>query len=215
MKLSYRYFSRHLLWLASFLLTISCASTQEGSIDPPDLSQLGSEATVPSKDADKKVGDGKEAKKPFFAGAILEPRSGSEAHGRVAFREHENGILVMMEVTGVESPGPRGIHIHENGDCSADDASSAGDHFNPTGAKHGNPHDHGEHHLGDLGNIVINENGRGLKAMIIPIPEGKGIDQWIVVDRSVILHAKEDRYTQPVGDAGGRIACGVIRRLKP
>jgi superoxide dismutase, Cu-Zn family len=211
MKENRSHFAKLLMSIVPISLALSCISSKEPTSSPPDL-QSDDNNKAEYSSSDSKETDKKNAK-PFFAGAILEARSGSDARGRVAFREHENGIMVMMEVLGIESPGPRGIHIHENGDCSADDASSAGDHFNPTDAKHGSPHNHGEHHFGDLGNIVVDESGRGLKAMVIPIPEGK--DKWIVVDRSVILHANEDRYTQPAGDAGPRIACGVIRRLKP
>ncbi len=147
-----------------------------------------------------------------FAETQLLPKSGSKAAGTVIFSKTKNGIQVVSTVTGVK-PGKHGIHIHENGDCSAADASSAGAHFNPTQAPHSGPSDF-TRHVGDLGNITANKDGSGI--LTLEIPEIKGFLDWSpIIGRSVVLHeGADDLKTQPSGDSGGRIACGVISAIE-
>ena len=109
------------------------------------------------------------------------------------------------------SPGPKGAHIHENGDCSAPDASSAGDHFNPGGHPHARPPD-APRHLGDLGNIDIADDGAGELEIVAAGANLKPGDPNSFLDRAVVIHGKEDEGSQPSGNAGPRIGCGVIRR---
>lgn len=143
------------------------------------------------------------------ATATLEARSGSSLTGTVTFTAEGGKITLVAEVSGVE-PGEHAIHIHAVGDCSADDATSAGGHWNPTG------HDHGKwgeapFHLGDIGNIHVGDNGTGSITLTT--------DKWTIGDggdrdiagKSVIVHAGADDFeSQPSGAAGGRIGCGVI-----
>ena len=105
-------------------------------------------------------------------------------------------------------------HIHQNGDCSAPDGSSAGDHFNPTGAPHGNPtgDDAGaQHHAGDMPNVTADDKGNArvdLRVQGVTLGDGGEND---VLGKAVIVHADADDYSsQPSGNAGARIACGVI-----
>lgn len=104
-----------------------------------------------------------------------------------------------------------GFHIHESGDCTAADFTSAGGHFNPTNAPHGGPDD-AEHHAGDLGNIEIGEDGTGtldLASSMLTLDAGATNS---AVGKAVILHAgQDDLETQPTGDAGARLACGVVQ----
>ena len=130
------------------------------------------------------------------------------------FTKEKDGIKIELEVQNV-SPGLHGIHIHEMGDCSADDASSAGGHFNPAHLSHGGPNPKA-HHMGDLGNIKIDANGRG--TLIVTIPKenfnSDFLDWSIIVGKSIILHADpDDLRTNPSGNSGARIACGVIKAL--
>jgi len=143
-----------------------------------------------------------------FAEAKLEAKSGSSAAGTVTFIKHASGIKVGVDVSGV-TPGVHGFHIHEKGDCSAPDAASAGGHFNPSRAAHADPFTD-IRHVGDLGNIEINSDGKGVLNLIAKDP--KGFSDWAeIVGKSVILHEKaDDLKTQPTGNAGKRIACGVI-----
>lgn len=143
-----------------------------------------------------------------FATAKLEPKSGSKAGGTVSFTKEGNGIRVVANVTGV-APGKHGFHIHEKGDCSAEDATSAGGHFNPAHLEHGAPNAK-IRHAGDFGNIDIKKDGTGL--LKIEVKDPKDFSAWAdIAGKAVILHEKaDDLKTQPTGDAGKRIACGVI-----
>ena len=144
------------------------------------------------------------------ATAVVRPASGSQAHGSVKFTQVGSGVRVEGEIAAL-APGMHGIHIHEKGDCSAPDATSAGAHFNPAGKKHGAPNA-AEHHAGDLGNLTANEYG---KATLNITVEGMTVDtgQNGVVGRGLIVHADaDDLKTDPTGNSGGRIACGVIEK---
>lgn len=186
-----------------------CAALTFSACTTPDTEEPS--APLTSVEVEEKT-KGKINQYELFAVSSMEPKSNSKVQGKVEFRKHPKGILVLIAVRGVESAGPRGIHIHEHGDCSAADASSAGSHFNPTDEQHGKPNSD-SYHFGDLGNIEIDETGQGKKALILQKAKQKNLSEQLIVGRSVILHAKEDKFTQPVGDAGGRIACGVIRSV--
>ena len=144
------------------------------------------------------------------AEAKINPTAGNVVTGSVVFSEACKKLRVVAEITGL-APGPHGFHIHENGDCSASDGSSAGGHFNPSGKLHGNP-DHAEHHAGDMPQLIADAKGVAkLVAYIdaLQVSDGKG--EGDVVGRSVIVHADPDDFkTQPTGNSGARLACGVI-----
>ena len=143
------------------------------------------------------------------ATAIVEAKSGSGLSGSATFHELAGGVRVTLEVSGVE-PGWHAVHIHETGDCSADDGKSAGGHFNPDAVDHGSPHAE-VHHAGDLGNMYVREDGTGLHQIFMPgLTVSPG--EKSVVGRAIIVHADaDDLVSQPTGAAGGRIGCGVIR----
>src|SRR5664279_3759476 len=128
--------------------------------------------------------------------------------GTVEFKETDDGIEVTANIEGLKK-GVHGFHIHEKGDCSAPDAKSAGGHFNPGGHKHGAP-DAAEHHEGDLGNITAEKDGKGTATLTIKgVTLGDGDNS--IVGKGFIIHAKaDDLKSQPVGNAGDRVACGVI-----
>jgi superoxide dismutase, Cu-Zn family len=141
--------------------------------------------------------------------AELQPTEGNEARGTVTFTRIEEGIRVNVELTGLGQPGLRGFHIHEHGDCSAPDATSAGGHFNPTDMAHGGRHDE-QRHVGDFGNLEVDENGNVQTQFIDTRIEFGGHNS--IIGRAVIVHAGEDDLqTQPTGDSGARVACGVIQ----
>ena len=146
------------------------------------------------------------AQNAIKATAILQPSSGSEVKGQVTFTKTGDDVQVVADIENLK-PGKHGFHIHEKGDCSAPDASSAGAHFNPTHQHHGGPST-AEHHAGDLGNITADATGR------VHL-EWKGKLQLngpdAIVGKSVVVHEKEDDLkTDPAGNSGTRIACGVI-----
>lgn len=146
-----------------------------------------------------------------FATAKLEPRSGTHASGTVELAFSDGSLFVKTFVRHV-SPGEHGIHVHEKGDCSASDASSAGEHFNPMGEKHGGLHT-AERHVGDFGNIEVPSNGTVTAEIAVPAPKTEF--NWNdLVGKSIVLHEKQDDLvTQPSGDSGKRIACGVIQQV--
>lgn len=136
--------------------------------------------------------------------ATVMPVGDSNVSGSVTFAESENGVKVQGDFEGLE-PGHHGFHIHQYGDCRAEDGTSAGGHFNPAGKEHGSPDDMNRH-MGDLGNIEANENG---SASIDYIDTNVSLEQ--ILGRGIIIHAGEDDLeSQPTGAAGSRIACGVI-----
>jgi Cu-Zn family superoxide dismutase len=146
-----------------------------------------------------------------FAEATLTPKSGSKVSGTVVFSRVQNAVQVIASITG-GTPGKHGIHIHEKGDCSAADASSAGGHFNPTGAAHAGPAAQARH-VGDLGNITVKEDGVGY--LNLDVPAVHGFTDWnSIIGKAVVVHAKvDDEKSQPAGAAGDRIACGVIQAV--
>lgn len=173
--------------------------------------------TPPAQSAQDKKEDAKEAT------TVLESLGDSGVKGTVTFTEkvsdkdgnQEKHIVVTYNITGLTPGETRGFHIHEHGDCSSEDGMSAGGHFNPHGHDHGDL-DGDEVHAGDLGNITADKDGnaRGKIKNVTQISLNKKDDTYIV-GRSVIVHEKEDDLkSQPTGDAGGRVACGVIE-LKP
>lgn len=146
--------------------------------------------------------------------AVLIPTEGNEARGVVIFESvGSGGVRVTANVTGLEPNSKHAIHVHEFGDISSPDGTSAGSHFNPTGKKHGLPEE-AEHHPGDLGNLDADEKGNAMKTMTVSDLSLSG-DSNAIIGRAVIIHADEDKGTQPTGDAGARIAQGVIAVANP
>ncbi|MBK8524255.1 MAG: superoxide dismutase family protein [Betaproteobacteria bacterium] len=142
------------------------------------------------------------------AEAALKPTQGNAASGTVSFRQEGGGVQVTARVSGL-TPGAHGFHIHDKGDCSAPDATSAGGHFNPTGKAHGHP-DHADHHAGDMPQLMADAAGNAtLSARLTGVGIGEGAGN--IVGRGVIIHAAPDDFkTQPTGNSGARVACGVI-----
>lgn len=145
------------------------------------------------------------------ATAELLPTKGSAVRGTVKLVQRNGEVLVSGKVSGL-TPGPHGFHVHEKADCSAPDGSSAGPHFDPAGSKaHGGPSGD-QRHGGDLGNITADAAGVAsfdLRVMGITL----GSDPASVVGRALIVHAKpDDLTTQPSGNSGPRLACGLISR---
>jgi Cu-Zn family superoxide dismutase len=140
--------------------------------------------------------------------AELQALGDSGVTGTATFTAEAGKVRVEAEVSGL-APGPHGFHIHEWGDCSAADGKSAGAHYNPTGHEHGPPG--AGVHAGDLGNLVADEDGEARVSIVLDQfqldagPRG-------ILGRGLIVHADDDDLvSQPAGDAGGRVACGVIR----
>ena len=141
----------------------------------------------------------------------LAPASGSLVSGKLTLSPHDGAIMVMGEIGGLKPNQEHAFHIHEKGDCSAADATSAGGHFNPTSQPHGRA-SAGQHHLGDNDNLKADAKGvvkvhTHFNGVVLNPGAANNI-----IGKAVIVHAAPDDYTtQPTGNAGGRIACGVIQ----
>jgi Cu-Zn family superoxide dismutase len=142
--------------------------------------------------------------------ANLAAASGSLVSGKLALMAMGDGVHIAGDVGGLAPGSTHGFHIHEKGDCSAADASSAGGHFNPTASPHGKA-ESGAHHAGDIDNIVADASGVAhVDAHVAGVALGGGGSNDIA-GRAIVVHAAPDDYaSQPAGNAGARIACGVI-----
>ena len=139
---------------------------------------------------------------------VLDSSSGSHVHGVVKFTRDWGQVLVTGAVWGQGGAGSKGFHIHEKGDCSDPKAMSAGGHYNPGNAMHGEP---GSGHAGDLGNLVFDDRGRAAINMKISGVSVNPRASNSIVGRGLVVHAaQDDMKTDPAGNAGERVACGVI-----
>lgn len=141
------------------------------------------------------------------ASAVLKGLKDNKIKGSVTFTKQQDGVLIIADVEGL-TPGKHGFHIHEHGDCSSVDGMSVGGHFDPTHSKHGGP-DSTERHVGDLGNIEADASGKAHYQRVDRVIRLHGKDT--IIGRSIVIHADADDLTsQPAGNSGARIACGVI-----
>jgi len=141
------------------------------------------------------------------ATATLAPTAGNTAAGTVTFTQKGDKVTVAAKVSGL-APGGHGFHIHEKGDCSAPDAMSAGGHFNPTGKPHGAP-DAADHHAGDMPMLQADASGNATLTTDLAIAGGVAD----IAGKAVIVHKDADDFkTQPTGNSGARVACGVVNK---
>lgn len=146
-----------------------------------------------------------------IARAELAASSGSKASGNLVLTAIDGGVAITGEIMGLAPGVAHGFHVHETGDCSAPDAKSAGAHLNPGEAEHGDPAG-SVHHLGDLANLNADTDGKASVNTTLmggTLRDGTPTD---LVGKAFIVHEKRDDYvSQPAGDSGDRIACGVVR----
>lgn len=144
------------------------------------------------------------------AGVQLSPTQGNTANGGLKITAAGSGVKISGMVQGLTPDSEFGFHFHEKGDCSASDATSAGEHFNPTRQDHGNPQST-PHHAGDLLNAKSDAQGVAEVSLDNPdvsLQSGQTND---ILGKALVMHAKPDDYkTQPSGNSGDRIACGVV-----
>jgi superoxide dismutase, Cu-Zn family len=144
------------------------------------------------------------------AQAELKSTQGNTASGWVRFEQSGSQVRVTAEVRGLKPNSEHGFHVHEKGDCSAPDATSAGGHFNPGSRPHAH-YEQGERHAGDMPNLKADANGvakYSFTSDALSLASGGANN---VVGRAAVVHRDPDDYTsQPAGNSGPRIACGVI-----
>jgi Cu-Zn family superoxide dismutase len=145
---------------------------------------------------------------PLIATAGLKPTKGSKTFGEATFEQVGDKVRVVVFVQGLKPGQEHGMHIHEGSDCSGD-AMGAGGHFNPYGKPHGHPKS-ADRHAGDLPSLKANKEGRAnvqVDMDVITLRPGKAN----IIGRALVIHAEPDDFkTQPTGNSGARIACGVI-----
>ena len=143
---------------------------------------------------------------------VLESKSGSDVKGNVVFEQEEGRVTMVAAVSGLEANTVHAIHLHESSDCSADDGTSTGGHWNPTGQPHGQCGASAGYHKGDIGNFTASEDGRG--TLTFTTDEwciGCGDDTKDILGKAVIIHQGQDDFvSQPTGAAGGRVSCGGV-----
>ncbi|HEX5172508.1 MAG TPA: superoxide dismutase family protein [Cyclobacteriaceae bacterium] len=146
------------------------------------------------------------------AKAMIQSASGSTLTGEAIFEETNGGVKMTLTVKGA-TPGTHAVHLHESGDCSAGDATSAGGHWNPTHEAHGNRAGGGDFHAGDIANLQVGDDGTGTLEVTAADWTIGGDDQKNVIGKAVIIHANEDDFvSQPAGNAGARVGCGVVEK---
>lgn len=172
------------------LLAVSCVQKDKNQ-SAPETKEISRQESAPDTSAV----------------AALRPAKGSKVNGSVQFIPKDNGVQVIADVKGLKKNAKHGFHVHEFGDCTDPKFQSAGGHFNPTNAPHAGPETE-QRHWGDLGNIISDGNGHArYDQLITHLPRSTAS----ILGRAVIIHQNaDDLTTQPSGDSGGRIACGVI-----
>lgn len=152
-----------------------------------------------------------QASGPMNAVAELQPTKGNNARGTVTFAQIGTKVRVNARLSGLKPGAEHGFHVHEKGDCSSGDGMSAGGHFNPGGAPHGNVGQDRRHHAGDMPNLKADDGGNASATFeLTTIAVGGGAAD--IIGKGLIVHRDPDDYrSQPAGNAGPRLACAVIR----
>jgi len=198
---------------ALFAASVLALSACKPSAEPATPSTDAANAAVEAPAADPAAPPPMQAP---LATAMLQPTEGSTVAGSIAFTMTEDGQLhASGDISGLAPNSEHGFHIHEKGDCSAADGSSAGGHFNPGNADHGSV-EAAVHHGGDMPNIVADAQGNahvdGPVSSNVNVGKGDGAD---ILGRGLIVHADPDDYhSQPTGNAGARLACAVIAKAE-
>ena len=185
------------------LLLAACAAPETGhDHGAAPAPQYGSTGMMAGK-----MGGG--MMKGHMAVASLSPTQGNNVQGLVMFHQMDGGqLMVHARISGLKPNAELGFHVHEVGSCASADGTSAGGHFNPDGKPHGPPG--AAHHAGDMPALKSDAQGVADQKFMLTGPT-LGTGPLSVVNRSVVVHAQPDDYTtQPTGNSGARIACGVI-----
>jgi Cu-Zn family superoxide dismutase len=209
-------FKSFLVALCLGAMLSSCSGNENKAIDNDNTAEESTDHTVGANatsdtttsmsgtDGTAMMAAGKTAQ------ATISSASNSGLTGTATFTEQAGSVKLVLTVENA-TPGPHAVHLHQNGDCSKPDATSAGPHWNPTKQQHGN-REQGQHHMGDMPNMEVGKDGKG--RLEVSVNEWKigGTDTTAnIINKAIIVHAKADDYkSQPAGNAGDRIGCGVV-----
>ncbi len=192
-------------WWMCVALIAACGSevtVEEAEVDR-DSGGERTEVVVVREEAPAEEDDGVGQR----AIAEMAPTEGNAASGTVVFTQQEGSLKVTVNLSGFAPGSSHGFHVHETGDCSAPDGSSAGGHYNPEGHDHHMPPDE-PRHAGDMGNVAADADGNVSQEMTFTNISLENANA--IVGKAVIVHANLDDGGQPTGNAGARLACGVI-----
>lgn len=197
--------------LIALCLFVSCKNDKKESetADEVEITEVEEIKETPTADDMKERPDYySETRKVTMS---LDSKSGSNATGNIVFTQEE-GVVTMIAVLNGLTPGEHAIHIHEKADCSSEDGTSSGGHWNPTAEPHGKWGQAEGYHKGDIGNFTADKDGRGMITKIT--------DEWCIgcgdatkdiLGKAIIVHQGVDDFTsQPSGAAGARVSCGGI-----
>ncbi|MDX1627107.1 MAG: superoxide dismutase family protein [Fulvivirga sp.] len=196
--------TKTLLTAGVFMILFACGSGDQKS-------ETETDTTTTEEDVVTEVEESEADDALAQAVAEISSASGSEVTGKATFTDLGEGDVTFKLTVENISPGAHAVHLHENGDCSAEDATSAGGHWNPTNTKHGKRAVDMEYHKGDIANMEVGEDQMGILEMTISGWTIGGPDSTNILNKAVIIHQGADDFTsQPSGAAGPRVACGVI-----
>jgi Cu-Zn family superoxide dismutase len=203
--------------LALCFLLASCSGNETRSVDQENTNERSVDNTVGANVTSDTTngmtmadGNGAMMAAGKTAEATISSASGSGLTGRAVFTETGGAVRVVITVENA-TPGTHAVHLHQNGDCSKPDATSAGAHWSPDNKPHGKRGE-GQHHAGDMPNMEVGQDGKGKLELTVNEWKIGGSDEKAnIINKAIIVHAKADDYkTQPSGNAGDRIGCGVV-----
>lgn len=196
------------LALAAVIAVVGC--------NRPEPEPLNEEATPPegtARESDRESPSRMPEAEQHTAAARIEGKSGSSLSGEATLMEQDDSVEIVVRLSNA-TPGPHAVHLHENGDCSGDDASGAGQHWNPTDSPHGK-RGSGSFHVGDIGNVEVGPDGSGTLTVVAQDWSLDAGGENDPVGKAIVVHAQADDFTtQPDGGAGQKVGCGVVERRK-
>jgi len=196
------------LVFACVAATVLTACQKKDETPPPADSQATATPSAPPASTPEPA----QGTAPAAGASVqLAATKGHQVTGSLSIAPMGDGVHFTGSLQGLPPNAEFGFHVHEKGDCSAPDGSSAGGHFNPTSAEHGNPTSGTHHHAGDM--LNIKSNGEGV-AQVDTTAAGTtlhGNPPTDIMGKAIVVHEGPDDYTtQPSGNSGKRVACGVI-----
>ena len=190
-----------------FVLIVSACGGMDNEPNNQNQDEESKEATIINKEASEKAGSTEVVEVEMI-------NSRGEKIGIATLKQEKTGVNIEIEASDLPK-GTHGFHIHEKGVCEKPDFKSAGEHFNPIGKQHGFDNPEGPH-AGDLPNIEVGEDGKVTESFLnemVTLQQGEENSLLRDLGTSLIIHADpDDNISQPAGNAGERIACGVIKK---
>ena len=198
-----------LLFAMAFTLVFATGCKKDKKEQEVEVEEVTTESKDNSETQETKGVAGRDGNSVWV---VMESKSGSKVGGHVIFEQNDDVVTMVAAINGLEPGTAHAIHLHESSDCSAEDGTSTGGHWNPTGQPHGEWGANAGYHKGDIGNFTASDDGRG--TLTFSTNEwciGCGDETKDILGKAVIIHQGEDDFvSQPTGAAGGRVSCGGV-----